>query len=233
MDGRLLARISFSKILRDNGLQALLLGTSRIESPEFMSEDPIHLNQIQVAQQDSRHWLRGDLLISARHLSTIFLYRPSTGKLIWHQTGPWMNQHSVGFVDDHRISVFDNNIIAGPPNEHAFLTPRDTNRVEIYDFDSGKVTQPFATLLEWARPITVTAGRARVLPDGGLFIEETEYGRHLRFTRDHLLWSRVNDYDKQRIGAVSWSRYLTAEEVRVPLQALANLKCKPAPFAAR
>lgn len=224
-DGRLLDRRSFARILRDNGLQALLMGTSKVLYNEDPIHDPIHMNQIQVSHRDSKHWKQGDLLISSRHLSTVFLYRPSTGRILWHMTGPWMNQHSADFVDDHRISVFDNNIVAGPPKEHAFMAPGDTNRVLLYDFDSRQVTQPFAALLAEAKPVTITAGRARVLPDGGLFVEETEYGRHLRFTRDRLLWSRVNDYDDRRIGAVVWSRYLTADEVRGPLQALSTRRC--------
>jgi hypothetical protein len=220
-DGHLIDRRSFARIMLDNGLQALLLGTSGFK----LNEDPVHLNQIQVALQDSRYWLRGDLLISARHLSTVFLYRPSTGKILWHQTGPWMNQHSVDFVNDHQISVFDNNVIASAPPQHAFMTPGETNRLFLFDFNTSQLTQPFAKLLAQARPVTLTGGRARVLPDGGLFIEESNYGRHLRFTSDRLLWSRVNDYDERRIGVVSSSRYLTAAEAQGPIQALVARKC--------
>jgi hypothetical protein len=220
-DGRLIDKTSFIRILRDNGLEALVLG----QFGPSVNVDPIHMNQIQIAPRDSRYWRRGDLLISARHLSAVFLYRPSTRRIIWHQTGPWMNQHSVDFVDDHRISVFSNNVVSATPKEHAFLALGDINRVFLYDFDTRQVSQPFATLLADARPVTITQGRARVLPDGGLFVEETNNGRHLRFTRDRLLWSRVNDYDDQRIGMVSWSRYLTADEARLPLQALADLQC--------
>jgi hypothetical protein len=221
MDGKLLEIHSFAQVLLDNGFQALLLGMfgSRLNA------DPIHMNQIRVATQESKYWNRGDLLISARHLSTVFLYRPSTGKIFWHQTGPWMNQHSADFVDKHRISVFDNNVISIAPKEHAFLTPGETNRVVLYDFDTGQTSQPFATLLAEARPVTITGGVARVLPDGGLFIEETNYGRHLRFTRDQLLWSRVNDYNNKYIGSVSMSRYLTADEAKGPLQAIAVQNC--------
>ena len=223
-DGRILSKRSFARILRGNNLEALLLG---FFGPTLNS-DPIHLNQIQVAHRDSRYWRRGDLLISVRHLSTLFLYRPSTDKIIWYQTGPWMNQHSVDFVDDHRISVFDNNVVSGVPNQYSFMTPGDHNRVILYDFDTKQTSQPFAALLDEARPVTITGGRARVLPDGGLFVEEENYGRHLRFTRNRLLWSRVNDYDNRRIGVVSWSRYMTAEEVSVPMKALASRHCPAA-----
>ena len=225
LEGRLLERRSFAAILINNGLAPLLMGTSG----GALKDDPIHLNQIKTAKSDSRYWKRGDLLISSRHLSTIFLYRPSTDKILWHQTGPWMNQHSVDFVDDHQISVLSNNVVSGVRSkEHSFLTPNDINRVYVFNFDNNQVHQPYEKLLKLARPITITEGRAQILPDDGLFIEETNYGRQLRFNKDGLLWSRVNDYDRSRIGILSWSRYLTAEEVKVPLKALAEKSCQNA-----
>jgi len=222
-DGRLIERLSFVRILRENGLQSMLMGTSGF----VLNEDPIHLNEIKAASRDSRYWKRGDLLVSARNLSTLFLYRPSTNKIIWYQTGPWMNQHSVDFVDDHRISVLNNNVVSGPNifKEGMFVNSRDTNQVMVYDFDTGQISQPFAALLAQARPRSSTGGRARILPDGGLFVEENNFGRLLRFTKDRLLWAFVNDYDDKRIGVVAWSRYLTAEEASIPLRALEKRKC--------
>ncbi len=223
LDGRPLERRSFANILINNGLAPLLMGTSG----SVFDEDPIHINQITVAKSDSAYWKRGDLLISARSMSTIFLYRPSTDKILWHQTGPWMNQHSVYFVNDHQISVFSNNTVSGLPHkDRSFLTKKDINRVYIFDFKNNQASQPYEKLLSVARPVTLTEGRAQVLSDGGLFVEETNYGRMLRFSKDALLWSRINDYDEKRIGILSWSRYLSAEEVRAPLKALAEKDCQ-------
>lgn len=227
LDGKLLENRSILNILKENGLQAIALGTSGLQTPT----DPIHVNQIRVAHNDSRYWKRGDLLISARNISMVFLYRPSTNKIIWHKIGPWLSQHSVNFIDDHRISVFNNNVVSGPEEEgqKLFINPEENSQVMVYDFDTQKVTKPFEKLLAEVKLRSVTEGRARILPDGGLYVEETNYGRHLRFTKDRLLWSRVNDYDDLHVGMVSWSRYMTAEEARVPLQALAKLQCKPQP----
>jgi hypothetical protein len=222
-EGRLLERRSFTRILRDNGLQALLIGS---QGPQ-LNDDPIHMNQISVARATTDHWERGDLLVTSRHLSTVFLYRPSTDRIVWHRTGPWLTPHAAAFAGDHAISVFSNNIVSGAPGGHAFLVPGDFNRVMVHDFRTGEVSEPYLAQLESARPVTVTGGRARLLPDGGLFVEETDHGRHLRFTREGLLWSRVNDYDATRIGAVMWSRYLTAEEVKAPLGALSGRGCAP------
>jgi hypothetical protein len=220
LDGRILEKRSFARILRDNDLNVMVLGTSGMR----INDDPIHLNQITIALKDSHYWHRGDLLISARHLSTLFLYRPSTNKIIWHRTGPWLNQHSVEFIDDHRISVFNNNVIAGPTSmKQMFMKPEDTNQFLIYDFETEQVTQPFAALLAEAKPVTITSGRARLLPDGGLFFEESDNGRILRFTKDRLLWSLFND--EVQGGDFAWSRYLTAEEASIPLRALASRQC--------
>ena len=224
-DGKLIEKRSFSKILFSNGLGVMLLG----RSGNLFNDDPIHMNQISIAFKDSAYWKRGDLLISARHLSTIFLYRPSTNKIIWYQQGPWMNQHSVRFVDDHRISIFDNHVYGGAQWSNPFLSPSDINRVFIYDFANKQSTQPFKAVLKEARPITLTDGQAQILPDGGLFIEETNFGRHLRFSADHLLWSRINDYNEKYIGMVGWSRYLTTNDVKMPLAAISACSVKKLP----
>lgn len=223
-DGRVLERHSLAKILRANGLEPLLLGTNG----EALQVDPIHLNQVRMAPRDTPYWKRGDLLLSLRHLSLVMIYRPSTQKVVWQQLGPWMNQHDADFVDDHRISVFDNNVYSGAPEEQPFIAKDDINRVFVYDFATGKATQPFAELLAKARPTTMFEGRARILPDGGLFLEETNHGRILRFTHDRLLWSFVNDYDAKRIGVLAWSRYLTPEEAAPTLEALARRQCAAA-----
>jgi hypothetical protein len=221
-DGKILENTSVSKILVENGLRSLLLGTSG----HVFREDPIHLNQIHEALSDTKHWKRGDLLLSLRSLSTVMIYRPSTGKVIWHQLGPWTSQHAALFVDDHRISVFDNNSFSGAPTDAPFARAGDTNRVLIHDFDTGQTTEPYATLLANEKPVTWNQGLARVLPDGGLFLEETNNGRHLRYTKDKLLWSRINDFDDKHVGIAAWSRYLTPQEAAKPLAAIAAMKCQ-------
>jgi hypothetical protein len=216
--GKLLAVQSFSRILIDNGLRALLLG----RSAEKLLQDPIHMNSIVPAPSDTAYWKKGDLLISSRHLSTVFLFRPSTRRIVWYKTGPWMNQHNATFLDSSRISIFGNDIIAYGP---LFLHPGDTNQVYVYDFATDAVSTPFHDLMQGQKIRTPTQGRGQILPDGGLFVEETDSGRLLRFLPDRLLWSWVNWYDDHHIGAVSWSRYLTAEQVREPLAAIAARKC--------
>ena len=218
--GEIIQNDSFANILIKNNLMALLIGIGGVENKSI---DLIHINQITPALTDSKYWKRDDLLISSAHLNTLFLYRPSTGKIIWHQTGPWMSQHSVQFIDNHRISVLNNNIVTRQSPD--FVNPDDNNTIIVYNFETGKTNEPFKSVLNEAKPRTITQGRGRILPDGGLFIEETNYGRLLRFSKDRLLWSRINDYDLKTIGAVFWSRYLTENEAKDPLRAIEATNC--------
>jgi hypothetical protein len=222
LDGKRLENRSFIKILRDNGLEAMVVGTGGFS----FNPDPVHLNQITEAKSSGKFWQAGDLLISARHLSSVFLYRPSTDKIIWHKQGPWLNQHSSYFLGDHQISVLSNHVISSIPAEQMYISNTGINRVMTYDFETDNVSEPFADMLKQNRPRTTTEGRAQLLNDGGLFFEDSNNGRILRFSKDRLMWSYVNDYDATRIGVLSWSRYLTAEEAAPALSSLSASPCE-------
>ena len=208
-NGKLLRRISFASILRANGLEHLMFGFNG----HTFQADPIHINQITPALNDSSFWKRGDLLISARHLSTVFLYRPDTNKIIWYRTGPWMNQHSAKFVGSRQISVFDNNVFSGNSSIPPFLNDDATNRVFVVDLVTNELSQPFEQALKNARVRTITEGRAQIVSNNRLFIEETNYGRHLMLSDSSTIWSRLNQVaGSEKPGAVSWSRYIEANE---------------------
>ena len=109
-NGNILFVKSVSNILIENGYQGLLLLHFR--------DDPIHMNDIQPALTTTEFWQKGDLLLSLKNLNTVLLYRPSTDKVIWLKTGPWLEQHDVDFVGGSAITVFGNDVFAAPP-----LTP--------------------------------------------------------------------------------------------------------------
>jgi hypothetical protein len=222
LDGRVLRIISFSRVLLENDLRALVLG---LNDSRF-SYDLLHLNQITPALSDGEHWKTGDLLVSSRRLSAVFLYRPASNKIVWFKMGPWLNQHSVAFLGEDAISVFDNNVVWGLPTPEPFFMKDDHNRVLIWSLSSDEVSEPFKGLLSRVRPRTVTQGRSQVLADGGLFIEETNSGRLLRFSGTELLWSKVNWYGDKYIAKLAWSRYVEKADGDLLLQALAGRDCR-------
>ena len=200
-NGEVLFEKSVIQILKDNNLYDLVFKNGNYEV------DPIHLNDVQPSFSDSDYWKKGDLLISSRHLSTIFLYRPTSNKILWYKQGPWLNQHDPDFLDGNKISVFGNQVFRGDMEEKLKL-PYGFNSVFIYDFETDSVTEPYKNFLESEKIKTITEGRSEILSNGDLFVEETNNGRifigdtikkKLTFSR------RLND---EEITYLHWSRII-------------------------
>jgi Arylsulfotransferase (ASST) len=225
LDGKVLQNLSFSKILFENNLIPHLLGTTGL----VINLDPIHINQITPAQTDSSYWKKDDLLISARHLSTIYLYRPSTGQIIWHKQGPWLNQHSVHFVNNHSIAIFSNHVYGANLKEQ-FIFADQKNRVYIFDFAHPEAEAVQLENLNKFEPKTITEGRAHYLWDKSLFIEETNNSRIFKFdSHGNLQWSYINYFDEKYLGALGWSRYLSKNEMKEKMTAAIS-KCGNRPL---
>ena len=75
-----------------------------------LSDDPIHLNDVQPTLSNTDYWNKDDLFLSIRDLSLILLYRPSTNKIIWYQQYPWVFQHDVDIINEKEIMIFNNNL---------------------------------------------------------------------------------------------------------------------------
>jgi outer membrane protein assembly factor BamB len=220
LEGRVLQNLSFSKILVENNMIAHMLGSTG----ETYNSDPIHINQITPALSNGPYWQRGDLLISARHTSTVYLYRPTTGKFIWHQQGPWLNQHSSHFVNDHEIAIFGNDVY-GKKMQTPYIYKKEHNQIYLYNFKTKQTNKPQADALSSIKPMTSYEGRVRVLEDGSIFIEETNNARIFKLNPlGQLMWSYINTYDKNHLGAISWSRYLTYEELHATIN-VSSMKC--------
>jgi hypothetical protein len=149
------------------------------------------------------------------------LYRPSTNKVIWHKTGPWSKQHDVDILDDHRISIFNNN---GREEWVAFRTPE----VNIYDFATDEVTSPWRAALERLDVWAPTAGLAEILPNDELFVEEQSHGRLIRLTLEgDVVWEFVNRAKTGRVFKLGWtdSRLLDTATGSRLVETLARVDC--------
>jgi len=212
--GEVLFSKSVSEILYENGYKTLLaVGFS---DSFIKGADLVHMNDVQPALTTTPYWNRGDLLISVRNLSSIFLYRPSTNKILWLKTGPWLNQHDVNFVGESTISVFGNDVlIYGNDTQriHQVKFVNDHSDVYLVDLKNDSVTTPFSDVMKAQHVLSASEGRATVLEDGDVFIEETNRGRLLRISPDGVRWEYVRRIDSDHLAMTTWSRYLTEEQV--------------------
>ena len=200
-DGEIIFEKSVSQIFIDNDLEYLLFSVA----DKVFTRDPLHLNDIQPVDFDSEFWKKGDVFLSLRHQSMVLLYRPSTNKIIWKGTGPFFHQHDVDILNEHAISVFNNN----SKNFANRMVVDGNNEVIIYDFKTNEYSSYLRNSLIKNDVKTITEGRSQILPNGDLFIEETNFGRSLYFNSDgSLRWTHVNRANSGYVYFVGWSRIL-------------------------
>jgi len=213
--GRLTFAAGLTKIFKDNGLWALVDGRP-------YTDDPFHLNDVQPVEFDGPHWKRGDLFLSLRHQSMVMLYRPSTGRVIWSKIGPWLGQHDVVILDEHRIAIFDNNAAFSTAGE----VPRGVSRELMFDFRTGDVTSPWQAGFERHQLKVVSNGRGLPLPGGDLLVEDTVHGQVLRMGPDgQVRWRFVHADDEGRRLWLFWARYLPAGLYDAHIKAALEARC--------
>ncbi len=180
--GEIIQEKSITKLLTDNDLQYMLFKYGNYG----YGEDPIHLNDIEVAYKKSASYNKGDLFLSCRHRSVIIQYRPVINKVIRVIDGPFINQHDVDIISDNEISLFNNNVIAfGTCNP---LTPKiNTENKDVIEFNSSYVLKyniakdeysSFSPeIFEKEEIASYTEGLQDFLSNGDLFIESQNEGK--------------------------------------------------------
>lgn len=204
-DGEILFEKSVSQIFIDNGLEYLLFSVGDMS----FDVDPIHLNDIQPVNFDGKFWKKGDVFLSLRHQSMVLLYRPLTNEIIWKGTGPFFHQHDVNILNKNTISIFNNNskdfVDGNIVDGH--------NEVIIYDFETNNYSSYLKESFVQNDIRTITEGRGEILPNGDLFIEESNYGRTVYLNTDgSLRWVHVNRASDDKLYKVGWSRILYTKE---------------------
>tara|TARA_Y100000031_G_scaffold156689_1_gene212441 strand:+ start:1826 stop:3217 length:1392 start_codon:yes stop_codon:yes gene_type:complete len=156
-NGKILDVVSITEILMRNNLGIYIYGVGPLEW------DALHINDIEPALFDGAGWKKNDLLISSRHLSLIFIYRPSTDKIVWHKFGPWINQHDPDFIDYKTITVFGNDLISHHFNrvdtqDYMLTNKNKKNNIWKYDFYEDRATKIFEDAINKSRFKTYTGG---------------------------------------------------------------------------
>ncbi|MBK7844860.1 MAG: hypothetical protein IPJ71_14435 [Bdellovibrionales bacterium] len=216
-EGRIIFEKSVAQILIDNGFAYLVYAAGRA------TDDPIHLNDVEPVKEDSKYWKKGDVFLSFRNLSMIVLYRPRTNKIVWHRQGPWNGQHDVDILDSSRISIFNNNIIE---TKSTFLVS-GYNEVIEYDFKTDKLSKRYNDALSLNQVKTKTEGVAEILSNGDLFVEEQNYGRLLRTSKNgEVVWSFVNRASNGTIYVLNGSRMIDSKLGNQIVSQLAYQQCE-------
>ena len=198
--GKVDTEYSVINILEKNNYIGLLYGVGEFEY------DRVHLNDAEIIKKSDEYFLEGDIMLSSKHLSTVFLYRPSTNKIIWLKTGPWLNQHDVDYLGEGYFSIFGNDTFRYNKIETYDVFYSGNNNIYIYDYRNDKIEQTHSSNMKNIK--TPTQGLHEILNNGDLFVEETDNFKIYRFGKNIKRWDFVNLLDINKIGSIHWSRYL-------------------------
>ncbi len=213
-NGEILFEKSIFELLMENGYNRALFFTNPEISTHIENLDYSHLNEVQPVETDSKYWKKGDVFVSLRHPSLVFLYRPSTNKIIWSQQGPWMKQHDVVILNDHQIAIFGNNVIDAKYKDVKKRLIDGNNIQYIYDFSTNKTTTAFTEFFKKSKIGTFTEGRSQILKDGNILVEESNHGRLLFGNEKNEIWTFVDRVDKNHLSSLNWCRYITEDEFK-------------------
>jgi len=212
-EGKIIKEDSIINILKRGGYEGLLFGQS-------IRDDRVHLNDAEVISHSDRYVKTGDIMFSARNLSTVFLYRPSEDRIIWLKTGPWLSQHDIDYLGNGKFAIFGNDVDAASGD----FADRKNSNVYVYDIKNGHISKPYETVFRDNKLLSPTEGRQRILDNGDAFLEITASGEMLRASSSKLRWKYVNRISNSEIGALHWARYFNRKEIN--LDWIKSAKCE-------
>jgi hypothetical protein len=201
-DGKVLTEIAVLDLLFKNGLQPVLFANGLATTNVPGTHTVVHLNDVEELKPDLAgrfpQFAAGDLLLSLRNYNLVMVVDPATGKVKWHQTGPWVKQHDPNFEASGVISVFSNNsdgtedgaVLGG--STIIDIDPRSRHAVVRYGGRPGQ------------RLFTNRRGKHQRLSNGHELITESHAGRVIEVTPGgDIVWEFINRYDAKSVAIVS------------------------------
>ena len=200
VNGNILYKKSVTEILIENDVVLETFVFNNYFSKQY---DPIHLNDIEPAFQNTEYWKKDDLFLSIRDQNAIVHYRPSTNKVLNVITGPFIGQHDVDIISDKEISIFNNN---------QFIKDNKYSEVLVYNFETKTFKKIFNDQLQKNNFKTETNGLSEIFRDGALMVEESIHGRIILFNNQgQKEWEYVNKDKNGNISRLFWSRIIEDE----------------------
>lgn len=186
--GEILLEKSVSELLIENNLKYLLFKYTNAGSfaVNVFNNDPIHLNDIEVAYKQTSNYNKGDLFLSFRHRSVVIQYRPKSNKVIRIIDGPFINQHDVDIISEDEISLFNNNVISFGDSEiytNYINTVNDssieftTSYIVKYNLNTETYSLYAPDIFEEEQITTLTAGLHEFISNGDVFVESQNQGK--------------------------------------------------------
>jgi hypothetical protein len=161
-------------------------------------KDPTHFNSIHELPPNrffdggDERFRPGNLLVSARHLNTIFIIDKTSGEVVWQYTGDLDYQHEATMVPE------------GEPGEGQIVV-FNNGRQNLHDYRRSLVQaiEPTTKEVRWQYSskffFSSVAGTVQKLPGGNYAIASSHGGRVFEVTPDkEIVWEWVPSYMPMR-----------------------------------
>lgn len=216
-EGQLLDRINVLDILYSNNLQRYIVKAwqPQAKDNEPRTTDIVHLNDVEPLDSSIADeyplFDAGDLVVSLRRLSLVFVFDPDSGNVKWHTSDPLIMQHDPDFIGNGWIGIFDNN-------------RNFTRRGTMLGGSRIVAVQPHTDSVDIRFPTqrsdllyTDTQGKWQQLQNGNMLLTETKAGRVLEVAPDgRTVWEWIiKPYSETKVSRISQAvrHDLTPEDV--------------------
>ena len=228
-EGEVLTEMSVPKLLLESSLLPLWLANRLFSlSGSDYHRELVHLNDIEELSDELAtefpQFGAGDLLLSLRLMNLILVIDAGSGRVKWHQTGPWIRQHDPDFLPDGTISVFNNN-----SDDTESGTIFGGSSIVRVDPSSGAVTVRYGAALD-QHMYTRYRGKHQTLENGNILVTETQAGRIFEIDdRGDIVWEFMNRFDEDEVASVTQADrypedYFTVEDWACGSEAEAQLE---------
>ncbi len=218
--GEVVYQKSLTKVFIENNMGHVIHGYNNLVPNK--GHDPLHLNEIEPVLKSGPFWNEGDLFISLRNRSMVFLYRPSTNKIMKVLQGPFFNQHDIDILSDSTISIFNNNassLVSARGNQKNSTVKNDllpnaalniNAQVLVYNFNSSTYSSIYPEEFEKNNVYTRVQGLHHILQNGDLFVDCYQEGKVYIFKTDETVLRKY--YNTPKDGLVENTHWVRIYE---------------------
>jgi hypothetical protein len=216
--GEVLEKINVLDVLYANDLQRYIVKAYQPQAgtDEPRTRDITHLNDIEPLPpglaEEYPLFEAGDLVVSLRGISLVFVLDPDSKVVKWHASDPFIRQHDPDFTGEGGIGVFDNR-----ENFSKRGTMLGGSRIVSIRPHADSMTVSFPTSRS-APLYTDALGQWQQLANGNMLLVESKAGRVVEVAPSgETVWEWVmRPYDSSKVSRVPGAtRYdLTRNEVR-------------------